>query len=347
MRPVRIWLWTLAALVAVTVVVGGATRLTGSGLSITEWRPISGVLPPLSEADWLLEFEKYRTIPQFLALNPGMTLSGFKFIYWWEWTHRLLGRLIGVAFIVPFAVFWARGLVDRMLAWKLGGLFALGGLQGAIGWWMVSSGLSERTDVSQYRLAVHLTLACIILSAVVGVAVSLRGKPDKSPARARVGAGIILALVFVQIFLGALVAKTGAGLTFNTWPWMDDRFIPAFEQLFAIEPLWRNFFENVITIQFLHRMVANFLFVVALLHALDTQRTGPLPVALRAAVLFALMTGQAMLGVITLLSVSPLRLSLAHQAGAVVVLVAASVHLVKCHSGAPRSGESGIQEHYR
>jgi cytochrome c oxidase assembly protein subunit 15 len=329
MRPVRIWLWSVAALVAATIVIGGATRLTGSGLSITEWRPITGVLPPVSEADWVLEFEKYRAIPQFLALNSGMTLAGFKFIYWWEWTHRLLGRLIGVAFIVPFAVFWARGLIDRVLAWKLGGLFALGGLQGAIGWWMVSSGLSERIDVSQYRLAIHLTLACVIFSAIVAVAVGLSGKPDKSSARSRAGSGTILILVFVQIFFGALVAKTGAGLTFNTWPWMDERFIPLPEQLFAMEPLWRNFFENVMTIQFMHRMVAYLLFIGALLHALATQQAGPLPAALRAAVLFALVTGQAILGVITLVSMSPLLLSLAHQAGAVAVLAAATVHNCK------------------
>src|SRR5919109_2033142 len=134
MRPVRIWLWFVAALIAATVIVGGVTRLTGSGLSITEWEPISGILPPLDEASWEAEFEKYRMIPQFSALNPDMTLAGFKFIYWWEWTHRLLGRLIGFVFIVPFAVFWARGTIDRALAWKLGGLFALGAIQGAIGW---------------------------------------------------------------------------------------------------------------------------------------------------------------------------------------------------------------------
>lgn len=330
MRPVRIWLWIVAAMVAATVIVGGATRLTGSGLSITEWRPITGVIPPLTTADWLIEFDKYRQIPQFLAINPDMTLAGFKFIYWWEWGHRMLGRLIGVAFIVPFAVFWARGIIDRALGWKLAGLFVLGGLQGAIGWWMVSSGLSERTDVSQYRLAVHMTLACVILAAIVAVAVSLKEWPAlKVTARARAGAAIVLVLVFVQIFLGALVAKTNAGLTFNTWPWMDGRFIPPFEQLFPIIPLWKNFFENVMTIQFTHRMGAYLLFAAALLHSFDLQRSGPFPPALLAAVLFALVTGQAMLGVITLLWVSPLWLSLLHQAGAVAVLVAATVHLAR------------------
>lgn len=326
MRPVRVWLWCIAALIAITVVVGGATRLTGSGLSITEWRPVTGVIPPLSTADWLIEFDKYRQIPQFLEQNPDMTLAGFQFIYWWEWSHRMLGRLIGFAFIIPFGVFWARGMIDRALAWKLGGLFVLGGIQGAIGWWMVASGLADRTDVSQYRLAVHLTLACVILAAIVAVAVSLGSRRDKVLSRARTGAMVILGLVFVQIFAGALVAKTGAGLTFNTWPWMDGRLIPPFEQLFTMQPLWKNFFENVMTVQFTHRMVAYALLAVALMHALDLQRTGPFSVALGAAVILALVVGQAMLGVITLLWMSPLWLSLLHQAGAVLVLIAVTIH---------------------
>ncbi|MCC6947571.1 MAG: COX15/CtaA family protein [Bradyrhizobiaceae bacterium] len=337
MRPVRTWLWCVAALVAVTVIVGGATRLTGSGLSITEWRPVTGIIPPLTTADWLLEFDKYRQIPQFLVLNPDMTLGGFQFIYWWEWSHRMLGRLIGLAFIVPFGIFWARGVIDRALAWKLGGLFVLGGIQGTIGWWMVASGLAERTDVSQYRLAIHLTVACIILSAIVAVAVSLRGRtPDMVLRRTRAIAIAVLVLVFVQIFLGALVAKTSAGLTFNTWPLMDGRIIPPFEQLLPMQPLWTNFFENVMTVQFTHRMVAYLLFAVALIHALDLHRTGPVPAAQRAITLFALVTGQAALGVITLLWISPLWLSLLHQAGAVLVLVAATSHVTQMSAQAAK-----------
>jgi heme a synthase len=336
MQLVRLWLWAVAALVAATVIVGGATRLTGSGLSITEWRPVTGVIPPLTTADWLLEFDKYRTIPQFLIVNPDMTLAGFKFIYWWEWGHRLLGRLIGVAFIVPFAVFLWRGVIDRPLFWKLGGLFVLGGLQGAIGWWMVSSGLAERTDVSQYRLAIHMTLACVILAGLVTLAVRLRGFREAAAPRIRASAGILLFLVFVQIFVGALVAKTGAGLTFNTWPWMDGKFIPPFEQLFPAVPYWKHLFENVMTIQFTHRMVAYGLFAAALLHAVDTQRSGPFPVALRGAILFALVTAQAMLGIVTLLWISPLWLSLLHQAGAVAVLIAATVHLARMEPQAAR-----------
>jgi len=336
MRPVRLWLWALAALVAATLVVGGATRLTGSGLSITEWRPVTGVIPPLSTADWLIEFDKYRQIPQFLQLNPDMTLAGFKFIYWWEWAHRMLARSIGVVFAIPFAVFLWRGLIGRALFWKLAGLFALGGLQGAIGWWMVSSGLAERTDVSQYRLAIHMTLACIILVGLVMLAVRLGGR-DAVGATARTGfiARLLLVLVLVQIFIGALVAKTGAGLTFNSWPLMDGRFVPPFEQLFPMTPRWLNLFENVMTIQFTHRIAAYLIFIVALIHAVDAQRTGPFPVARRAAILFALVTAQAVLGVVTLLHVSPLTLSLLHQAGAVAVLVAATVHVAKCQALRP------------
>jgi len=329
LRPVRVWLWAVAALVAATVIVGGATRLTGSGLSITEWRPVTGVIPPWGTTDWLLEFDKYRTIPQFLIVNPDMTLAKFKFIYWWEWTHRMLGRLIGFAFAVPFAVFLWRGLIDRPLFRKLGGLFALGGLQGAIGWWMVSSGLAERTDVSQYRLALHMTLACVILAGLVVLAVRLRGVSDAVLPRLRVSAAVLLLLVLVQIFIGALVAKTGAGLTFNTWPLMDGSFIPPFDQLFAMVPYWKNLFENVMTIQFIHRMMAYLLFAAAFLHAIDTQRSGPFPAGLRGAVLFALVAAQAMLGIVTLLWGSPLWVSLVHQAGAVAVLIAATVHLVR------------------
>jgi cytochrome c oxidase assembly protein subunit 15 len=287
------------------------------------------VLPPFSEDHWLAEFEKYRAIPQFLLVNPGMTLAEFRVIYWWEWTHRLLGRLIGAVFIVPFLVFLWRGrLVDRALAWKLGGIFLLGGVQGAIGWWMVQSGLADRVDVSPYRLAIHLTLACAILAAVVAIASALHpARKRPVPSRIRKIGALVLALVFVQIFLGALVAKTGAGRTFDSWPRIDGRFIPPADQLFAITPVWRNFFENALTVQFNHRMAAYLLFALAAWHAFDSQRTGPVPVALSAAVLFALTTAQAMLGVLTLLHQAPAGLALAHQAGAITLLLVATLHL--------------------
>ncbi len=183
MRDVRRWLWAIAALVAGMVMLGGATRLTGSGLSITEWNVVTGIFPPLTDAAWLGEFEKYKAIPQYQAINKGMSLADFKFIYFWEWAHRLLGRIVGFAFAIPLAFFWWRGKIDRALGWKLVLLLFLGGLQGAIGWWMVASGLSVRTDVSQYRLAVHLTLACIIFVALVWVATSLL--PQRKERRAR------------------------------------------------------------------------------------------------------------------------------------------------------------------
>ncbi len=330
MKPVRLWLWVLAALVAATLVVGGATRLTGSGLSITEWRPVTGIIPPLSTTDWLLEFDKYRQIPQFLQLNPDMTLAGFKFIYWWEWTHRALARLIGVAFAIPFVVFVWRGLIGRRMFWHLAALFMLGGLQGVIGWWMVSSGLAARNDVSQYRLGVHLTLACLIFVGLIMLAVRPRGR-DTEPVRnaVRVTAWAVVGLVLVQIFIGALVAKTGAGLTFNTWPLMDGHFIPPFEQLFPMTPRWLNLFENVMTIQFTHRMTAYAIFALALFHAIDLWRGERSPALVRATVLLLLVVLQALLGIVTLLHVSPLSLSLAHQAGAVAVLGMATVHLAR------------------
>jgi heme a synthase len=327
MWPVRRWLYVIAALVALMVVLGGTTRLTGSGLSITEWKPVTGIVPPLTETDWQAEFEKYKSIPQYQQSNQGMSLSEFKFIYWWEWSHRALGRLLGIVFIVPFFWFISRGLVDRALGWKLGGLFALGGLEGAAGWWMVASGLSERTDVSQYRLAVHLTLASFIFAAVVAVATSLlpRQKAKAPAARVRYGAISILVLVLVQIFLGALVAKTNAGLTFNTWPLMDGNFIPSLASLFAMNPWWKNLFENVLTVQFDHRMIAYALFVLAAWHAFDAERYAR-SAALGASILFALMTAQAMLGVLTLLWVTSLSLALLHQFGAIAVLAVATVH---------------------
>jgi heme a synthase len=329
MRPVRRWLYVIAALVALMVVLGGTTRLTGSGLSITEWKPVTGIVPPISEADWQVEFEKYKSIPQFQQINSGMSLSEFKFIYWWEWSHRALGRLLAIVFLLPFFWFLSRGLVDRALGWKLGGLFALGGLQGTIGWWMVASGLSERTDVSQYRLAVHLTLACFILAAIVAVATNLERRKEKSsPVRVRYGAISILALVFVQIFLGALVAKTNAGLTFNTWPLMDGNFIPPVALLFAMNPWWKNLFENVLTVQFDHRMIAYALFALAALHAFDTERNAR-GMAFGASILFALVTAQTMVGVLALLWAAPLALALLHQVGAIVVLVAGVRHLAQ------------------
>lgn len=327
MRPVRIWLYIVAAMVALMVVIGGTTRLTGSGLSITEWKPVTGIVPPLSQRAWQAEFEGYRKIPQYREINRGMSLSEFKFIYFWEWSHRALGRIIGVVFLFPLLWFAWKGLVDRMLGWKLGGLFVLGGLQGAIGWWMVASGLSVRTDVSQYRLAIHLTTACFILAAIVAVATSLETRPrEKAAPRTRMTAWIILALVFVQIFLGAVVAKTNAGLTFNTWPLMDGSFIPPIKQLFAMSPWWKNLFENVMTVQFDHRMAAYAIFALAAWHAFDVRGEGRMT-RFGARHLFGLVAAQAVLGIVTLLWVAPFTLALLHQLGAIIVLAAATRHV--------------------
>ncbi|WP_454918503.1 COX15/CtaA family protein [Xanthobacter sediminis] len=327
MRPVRLWLYAVAALIVAMVVVGGATRLTESGLSITEWKPVTGTLPPLSQGEWQAEFDRYKAIPQYEILNRDMGLDGFKRIYWWEWGHRLLGRLIGVAFLLPFLYFAFTGAIRGRLLMRCLGLFALGGLQGAVGWWMVASGLVARTSVSQYRLAVHLTLACIILAAMVAVARSLSPPPaaPSVPARARITASALVALVLVQIFAGGLVAGLDAGMAFNTWPLMDGHLIPPPDQLAAAQPWWRNLFENALTVQFDHRMIAYTLWAASLLHALDARRAGA---ARGAWALFALVSLQALLGIATLLLMVPLPVALAHQLGATVVLVAATVHAV-------------------
>ncbi|MCK0197764.1 COX15/CtaA family protein [Ancylobacter sp. 6x-1] len=330
LRPVRLWLYAVAALIVLMVVVGGATRLTESGLSITEWKPVTGMLPPLGEAAWQAEFEKYQQIPQYTQLNRGMSLSEFKYIFWWEWAHRLLGRLIGFVFLLPFLVFLWRGLIDRALGWKLGGLFLLGGMQGAIGWWMVASGLVNRTSVSQYRLAIHLTFACLILAATIAVATSLRAPPDGEPAaprRARLVAGGLIGVVLLQIFLGGLVAGLDAGLTYTTWPLMDGHLVPPLENLLVMDPAWRNAFENVLTVQFDHRMTAYALWMLTLLHALDLW--GVPGAGKRALHLFALVSVQALLGILTLINHVPIDIALAHQFCATLVLIAVTAHAVR------------------
>ena len=325
---IRLWLYAVAALVLAMVLVGGATRLTESGLSITEWRPVMGVLPPLSEAQWQAEFQKYQAIPQYQALNKGMSLDAFKTIFWWEWTHRLLGRVIGAAFLLPFLWFLWRGWVGPGLRGRLWFIFGLGGLQGAVGWWMVASGLVNRIEVSQYRLATHLVLACVIYAAMIWTAQRLGERPAPPlPARIRYSAYGLLILVLAQIYLGAIVAGLRAGYIYNTWPLIDGAFIPDAAQLFLIAPAWRNVFENTLTAQFDHRMLAYAIFVCALLHAFDVTRTvkqGFVPVS--ASVLAIAVTLQAALGIATLLLVVPFSLALAHQAMAMLVLTIATTH---------------------
>jgi heme a synthase len=327
-RAIRLWLLAVAALMFLTLTVGGATRLTESGLSIVEWKPVTGVVPPLGASAWQAEFDKYKAIPQYRERHAGMRLDEFKTIYWWEWTHRLLARLVGGVFLVPFLWFLWRGWVEPPLRARLWTIFALGAALGAIGWWMVASGLSERVSVSQYRLAFHLTLACLIFAAIVWTAQGLAPRaPIVVSTRIRAGALAVLVLVVIQIYLGALVAGLRAGLIYNTWPLIDGSLVPDASRLFFNAPLWRNFFENTLTVQFDHRMVAYALEAAVLLHALDVARTlrgGP---ALTAALALAsAITIQAALGIATLLHQAPLALALLHQAMAMVVLAIALVH---------------------
>jgi cytochrome c oxidase assembly protein subunit 15 len=316
----------VAALMFATLVVGGATRLTQSGLSIVEWKPVVGVVPPLNQATWQAEFDKYKLIPQYRELNRGMSLDQFKTIYWWEWTHRLLARLIGAVFLVPFLWFLWRGVVEPGLRARLWIIFGLGALQGAVGWWMVSSGLAHRVSVSQYRLAFHLTLASAVYAYILWTAQRLKpGVEALVPTRIRVSAAVLLGLVLMQIYLGALVAGLHAGLIYNTWPSIDGSFIPDSARLFFDQPLWRNFFENRLTVQFDHRMVAYTLWLLAVLHALDAARSKG-DVRVGAFALALALTLQATLGIVTLLYQAPLVLALAHQAMAIIVLTIAVLH---------------------
>src|SRR5215468_4910888 len=273
-RAVRAWLISVAGLIAIMVLVGGATRLTESGLSIVEWKPVTGTMPPLDQAQWEQAFEAYKVIPQYRQLNAGMTLPEFKTIFWWEWSHRLLGRLIGAVYLLPFLYFLWRGGMSGELKRRLWLIFGLGALQGAVGWWMVASGLSERTEVSQYRLATHLVLALLIYAAVVW---TLRRLSERPPlmvsARLKLMSAALVVLTFVQLYLGALVAGLRAGLVYNTWPEIDGALIPSAERLWFETPWWRNLFENTLTVQFAHRMTAYALFALAALHAIDALRS--------------------------------------------------------------------------
>ena len=326
-RQVRRWLGVVLFTLFVLVLVGGATRLTDSGLSITEWKPIHGVVPPLSAAEWQEEFELYKRIPQYAEINRDMTVDEFKSIFWWEWAHRLIARSIGFVFALPLAFFWLTGRIERQLRWPLVGLLALGGFQGFIGWWMVTSGLAERVSVSQYRLATHLVIACLIFA---GTAWIMRGlsphSDDAAPTvTSRRWAAIIAFMAVFQIYLGALVAGLDAGLSYNTWPLMDGALVPA--NLFVQQPWWINLFENPKTVQFVHRIGAYVLFALVLVHMVSSLRAAPETThARRAVLLFGLVCLQAMIGILTLIWQVPLGWALAHQGGALVVLGFAVAH---------------------
>jgi cytochrome c oxidase assembly protein subunit 15 len=327
-RAVRWWLTTIAVLIAIMVLVGGATRLTESGLSIVEWKPVTGTLPPLTPEQWTQAFEGYKTIPQYRELNAGMNLAEFKTIFWWEWSHRLLGRVIGVAYLLPFLWFLWRGALSADLKRRLWIIFGLGALQGAVGWWMVASGLTQRVEVSQLRLATHLVLALLIYAAIVWTLRRLsEWQSVVAPPRLKITGLVLLALTFVQLFLGALVAGLRAGRVYNTWPEIDGALIPSAARLLFEAPWWRNLFDNTLTVQFEHRMVAYTLLVLAALHGVDAIRSrAGTPVINGAAAFAAVITLQAALGILTLLHQVPILLALAHQAVAIVVLTLAILH---------------------
>lgn len=312
---ILVWLWCIAALIFAMVIVGGATRLTDSGLSITEWKPLLGAIPPLNEADWLVAFEKYQQIPEFKLQNTWMNLADFKSIYWWEWAHRFLGRFIGVAFLFPLVFFVATGRVKRKFVPWLIFLFVMGGAQGALGWYMVSSGLTERVDVSQYRLAAHLTLAMALFAAVVWTALTL----NKSATEGR-GRGMalwFLGLLFVQIAAGGFVAGLDAGFASDTWPLMDGSWMP--NGLDKLQPYWRNLFENNLAVQFNHRLLAYVLLALAVIQFIRMRNKTSL------AVLLAVLA-QMTLGILTIVSQVRFDLALLHQAGALLLLTAVLWH---------------------
>ena len=325
MPYVRAWLGIVAFLIFCMVIVGGATRLTDSGLSITEWKLLLGVIPPLSEADWNTAFEKYKLIPEARIINAGMTLAAFKVIYWWEWSHRFLGRIIGVVYFLPLVFFFANDYVETRLRPRLMAILALGAFQGGLGWYMVVSGLTERVDVSQYRLAAHLTLAAIIFSAVLWVAFGLQNKRRLPLSERERVALVIPALVLLQIAAGGFVAGLDAGMGYNTWPLMEGQLIPS-----GLYSSWRDAFENAMTVQFNHRALA---YVIAVLvagyaYVIRTRE---------AVLILVVVLLQIGFGVWTLLWQVPLWLGLAHQGGAFLVLAAAlwNLHVVLSRSLAP------------
>lgn len=334
-RPVAIWLFCVAALVFAMVVVGGITRLTGSGLSITEWKPIMGAVPPLNQADWDEAFALYREIPQYQQVNAGMTLGEFKGIFWWEWIHRQLGRLIGVAFALPFLVFLALKMVPGRLVLRCVVLLGLGGLQGLIGWWMVSSGLSERVDVAPERLTVHLGLAFVIFMGLIWTGLEAWFGEDRtrSPAGWSRFAAVVLGLVFIQSLLGGLVAGSRAGMVYTDWPLMNGMVIAPVN--------WGQgalaFLHDQALVQFNHRIMAYALLALTTVYAVQVIRAKLAQGAGASAwVLLMLVWAQALLGIATLMHAVPLSLGVLHQAGAAVVLGAATVNLWLVRRSQPR-----------
>ena len=326
-RAIRVWLMVLFALVVVMIAVGGLTRLTDSGLSITEWAPIAGAIPPLSAADWQAEFDLYRQIPEYQLQNRGMSLEEFKVIYWWEWGHRQLGRVIGLVWGLGFLFFLLTKRIPTGWTGRLLLLGALGGLQGAIGWWMVSSGLTgTMLDVASYRLATHLGLAFVILGLIAWF-VFLLGRTEADLLQARrsrdaklfsMGTGLTH-FAFLQILIGALVAGIDAGRTYNEWPLMGGQVFPP--TAFDIEPLWRNFFENAGLVQFIHRVAGYLLFAFGVVVWLRARKSANGQTRFAFNAMMAMMVLQVLIGIMTVLYSAPLALAILHQFGAVVLYV--------------------------
>ena len=318
-RALGIWLLVCCGMILAMVMVGGVTRLTGSGLSMVEWRPLVGAVPPLSEAEWHRTFELYRQGPEYRTVNPGMDLAGFKRIFWWEYVHRLWGRLIAVVFAVPFLWFLVRRRIPRGATPKLLAMLLLGGLQGVLGWAMVKSGLVDRPEVSHYRLTAHLGLAVAIYGYILWVALGFLRGPASTPAPGpRTLAGALAALVFVTLLSGGLVAGLDAGLAYNTFPLMDGRLLP--EGMLALAPAWRNPFDNVAMVQFEHRLLGLSTAALVAVFWFRLRLTGgPPPARLLAHAMLAMAAVQVALGVATLLHSVPVALAVPHQAGAVVL----------------------------
>jgi heme a synthase len=311
-RAIANWLLFVAGLVFMMVVIGGITRLTESGLSITRWDPVTGAIPPLDAADWQAQFDLYKASPQYAEMGHGMTLADFKFIFFWEYVHRLLGRLIGLAFALPLLWFWWRRAIPEGFGWKLGGILALGALQGAIGWWMVASGLVDRPEVSHIRLAIHLITALIIFASMIWVALDLKAR-----ARPPLLAIWALCLLYLQFMFGAYMAGLDAGYAFNTWPKMGENWYPAGADW--LQPALRNFADNPVTVQFVHRWLA---FVVAGFAVALGIRCWARGLRLEGAALVGAVSAQIMLGILTLLSGVQIDIAVSHQAMAVLLLAA-------------------------
>ncbi|WP_213980923.1 COX15/CtaA family protein [Sphingomonas sp. dw_22] len=321
-RVLANWLFFVAALIVGMVVIGGITRLTESGLSITEWKPISGVIPPLGDAQWQAEFANYKRIPEYQQLNQGMTLAGFKAIFFWEYLHRLLGRVIGLAFALPLIWFAVRGRIPRGYGWRLVALLALGGLQGVVGWWMVESGLSVRTDVSHIRLATHLLVALFTLAGIVWTAfdlLALARHPGERQARLKPLGAITLLILFVQLMFGALVAGLNAGLVTNEWPLMNGRFFPGTSQ--AGESFGYALFNDPAIVHFVHRWWAWITVAALILLARKARAANDRPASIAIHTAFGI---QILLGIATVMSGVPIALAALHQlTGALLVIATA------------------------